>query len=67
MSYFVRLNLIFVIILFSVILNATAAQTTFNSEVTPSLKRVIINGDSIIFIIPVPLWISSMNVCRILF
>jgi adenylate cyclase len=46
MSYLVRLNFLFVIILFSVILNVTAAQTTFNSEVTPSLKRVIINGDS---------------------
>ena len=50
MSYSGRLNFLFGIILFSVILNSSAAQTSFDSELTPSLKRVLINGDSVIFI-----------------
>ena len=49
MSYSGRLNFLFGIILFSVILNSSAAQTSFDSELTPSLKRVLINGDSVIF------------------
>ena len=49
MSYSGRLNFLFGIILFSVILNSAAAQTSFDSELTPSLKRVLINGDSVIF------------------
>ena len=49
MSYFVRLNFLFGIILFSVLLNASAAQASF-SDVTPSIKRILINGDSVIFI-----------------
>jgi adenylate cyclase len=50
MSYFVRLNFFFGIILFSVLLKASAAQTSYDSEPTPSLKRILINGDSVIFI-----------------
>ena len=49
MSYFIRLNLLFGIILFSVLSKASVAQTSYDSEVTPSLKRVLINGDSVIF------------------
>jgi adenylate cyclase len=50
MSYFVRLNFLFGIILFSGLINASAAKISFDSEVTPSLKRILINGDSVIFI-----------------
>ena len=49
MSYFVRLNFLFGIILFSVFLKASAAQVSF-SDVTPSIKRILINGDSVVFI-----------------
>src|ERR1035437_1389512 len=49
MSYFIRFNFLSGIILFSVLLEATAAQNSFNSDVTPSLKRILINGDSVIF------------------
>ena len=51
MSYFIRLNLLFGIILLSVLSKASVAQTSYDSEVTPSLKRVLINGDSVIFTI----------------
>ena len=50
MSYFVRLNFLFGIILFSILQNVSAAQTSYDSELTPSVKRVLINGDSAIFI-----------------
>jgi len=49
MSYFIRLNFLFGIILFSFLVEASAAQTYYNSELTPSLKQVLINGDSIIY------------------
>ena len=49
MSYFIRLNLLFGIILLSVLSKASVVQTSYDSEVTPSLKRVLINGDSVIF------------------
>ena len=49
MSYFVRLNFLFGIILFSFLIKASAAQTSYDSELTPSLKRVLINGDSVIY------------------
>ncbi len=51
MSYFIRLNLLFGIILLLVLSKASVAQTSYDSEVTPSLKRVLINGDSVIFTI----------------
>ena len=50
MSYFVRLNFLFWIILFSVLSKASAAQPAYGSEETPSLRRIIINGDSVILI-----------------
>ena len=50
MSYFVRLNFFFWIILFSVQSEYSASQPSYDSEITPSLKRVRINGDSVIFI-----------------
>ena len=50
MSYFVRLNFFFWIILFLVRSGYSASQPSYDSEITPSLKRIIINGDSVIFI-----------------
>jgi len=50
MSYFVRLNFFFGIVFFSLHLSASAAITSYDSDVTPSLKRILINGDSVIFI-----------------
>jgi class 3 adenylate cyclase len=50
MSHFVRLNFLFGIILFSVLPHAFAVQTSYDSEPTPSIKRILINGDSVIFI-----------------
>jgi adenylate cyclase len=50
MSYFVRLNFFFWIILFLVRSGYSASQPSYDSENTPSLKRIIINGDSVIFI-----------------
>ena len=49
MSYLIRLNFLFGIFLLSVLLKASAEQTSYGSEVTPSLKRILINGDSVIF------------------
>ena len=49
MSYFVRLNFLFGIILFSFLFDASAVQTSYDSELTPSLKRILINGDSVIY------------------
>ena len=50
MSYFVRLNFFFCIILFSIQSGYSASQHSYDSEITPSLKRIRINGDSVIFI-----------------
>jgi class 3 adenylate cyclase len=50
MFYFVRLNFFFWIILFSVQSGYSASQPSYDSEITPSLKRIRINGDSVIFI-----------------
>jgi adenylate cyclase len=50
MSYFVRLNLFFGIVLFSGLLNVSAAQPSSDSEPTPTIKRILINGDSVVFI-----------------
>jgi len=49
MSYFVRLNFLFGIILISILVKASAAQTSYDSEVTPSIKRILVNGDSVIY------------------
>jgi adenylate cyclase len=49
MSYLLKLNFLSGIILFSVFLQAPAAQQSFDAEIIPSLKRVLINGDSVIY------------------
>jgi len=49
MSYFIRLNFLLGIILFTVLSKATVAQTSNESEVTPVIKRVWVNGDSVIY------------------
>ena len=49
MSYLLRLNFLCGIILFSILLNASAAQPSIDSDKTPSLKRILISGDSVIF------------------
>lgn len=49
MSYFVRLNFLFGIIILSVLLKASAAQPSYDSDVTPIIKRILINGDSVIY------------------
>ena len=50
MSYFVRLIFLFGVILFSVPLKSSAIQDSPDPEVTPSIRRILINGDSAIFI-----------------
>jgi adenylate cyclase len=50
MFYFVRLSFLIGIILFSEFLNASAIQISGDTEPTPSIKRIMINGDSTIFI-----------------
>jgi class 3 adenylate cyclase len=49
MSYFIRLNFLLGIILFTVLSKAAVAQTTNESELTPVIKRVLVNGDSVIY------------------
>jgi adenylate cyclase len=50
MYYFIKWNIICWIILFSVLFNTSAVQTLYNSDLTPSIKRVIINGDSTLYL-----------------
>ena len=50
MSYLVRLNFLCWIILFSVLSKASATQPVYGSEETPSITRIIINGDSVLLI-----------------
>ena len=49
MSYFIRLNFLLGIIILSVLSKASAVQTSFDSDVTPVLKRIIINRDSVVY------------------
>jgi len=49
MSYFIRLNFLIGIVLISFLVKPSAAQTYYDPEVTPSLKRILVNGDSVIF------------------
>jgi adenylate cyclase len=49
MSYFIRLNFLLVIFLFTVIAKASAIQRFKDSETTPVIKRVLVNGDSVIY------------------
>ena len=48
MSYFLRLNFFIGIIFFSILPNAYATQISYDSDVTPSIRRILINGDSVI-------------------
>ena len=48
MSYFLRLNFLRWIILFSVLSKVTSAQTGDSTEARPSLAHVVINGDSLV-------------------
>jgi len=48
MSYFLRLNFFIGIIFFSILPNAYAAQISYDTDVTPSIRRILINGDSVI-------------------
>jgi class 3 adenylate cyclase len=50
MAHFVRLNFILLIILFSVRQGYSASQHSNDSDITPSLRQIKINGDSVIFI-----------------
>ena len=49
MLYSLRLNFLFGIILFSVLIGGSAAQDSYVSDSTPSLKRILVNGDSVVF------------------
>lgn len=49
MSYFIKLNFLLGIFLFSVFSKVSAVQTSYESEVTPVLKRILIYGDSVLY------------------
>ena len=49
MSYILRLNFLCGIILVSILLNASVALPSFDSDKTPTIKRILIDGDSVIF------------------
>jgi adenylate cyclase len=49
MSYLIKLNILFGIFLFSFFSGAAAAQTLQESELTPVIKRILVNGDSVIY------------------
>ena len=50
MSYLIRLDFLIGMFFFLFRLSASAVQISYDSEVTPSLKRILINGDSVVFI-----------------
>jgi adenylate cyclase len=49
MFYLLRLNFLSGIILFSVFFQISAAQPSYDTEIIPSLKRILINGDSVLY------------------
>ena len=49
MSYFIRLNFLLGIIILSVLSKASAVQSSYNSDIVPILKRVLITGDSVVY------------------
>jgi class 3 adenylate cyclase len=49
MSYFIRLNFLLGIIILSVLSKASAVQSSYNSDIVPVLKRVLITGDSVVY------------------
>jgi len=50
MSYFLKLNCLFWIILFSFFLRISGNQYISDKEVNPSLESIVLNGDSVILI-----------------
>jgi class 3 adenylate cyclase len=44
-----RLNFLFGIIILSVLSKVSASQASYDSDVTPILKRILINGDSVVY------------------
>ena len=49
MSYFIRMNFLLGIIILSVLSKASAVQSSYNSDIVPILKRVLITGDSVVY------------------
>ena len=49
MSYFVSVKFFFGIILFSVLFEVSAVQTSLDPEITPAIRLILINSDSVIF------------------
>lgn len=49
MSYSVRLRIVFGVILFLILLNASANSVSRETDVVPSLRRVLINNDSVVY------------------
>ena len=49
MSYFIRMNFLLGIIILSVLSKASAIQSSYNSDIVPVLKRVLITGDSVVY------------------
>ena len=49
MSYFIRMNFLLGIIILSVLSKASAVQSSYNSDIVPVLKRVLITGDSVVY------------------
>jgi len=50
MSYFVRVTFLLGVILCSVLSKVSVAQISYDPEITPTLRRISINDDSVIFI-----------------
>ena len=50
MSYSVRLILFSGILFLSALISAPASQSSYNPDVIPSIKRILVNGDSVLFI-----------------
>ena len=49
MSYSVRLRIVFGVILSLVLLNASPDSVSLETDLVPSLRRVLINNDSVIY------------------
>jgi adenylate cyclase len=49
MAHFIRLALLPGIIILSVLLKASAVQTSYDSDITPILKSILTNSDSVVY------------------
>jgi class 3 adenylate cyclase len=49
MSYFVRLRILFGLILFSVVLNSSSVVGQIESEKTPTIRQISVNSDSVLY------------------